>query len=55
MESNEQTELTSKTETTQMESRWQLVRGAEGLEGLSKKEQGLMDMDYTEVIAMGRE
>ena len=28
-----------------------MVRGGEGLEGLSQKEKGLMDMDNSEVIA----
>ena len=40
-----------------MESRWQLVvvvGGGEGVEGLSKKEKGLMDMDNSVVIAGGR-
>ena len=51
MESNEQTELTSKTDTdSQMESRM-TASGGQGVEGLSKKEKGLMDMDNSVVIA----
>ena len=37
-----------------MESRWQLVvggGGGEGMEALSQKEKGLMDMDTSVVIA----
>ena len=47
MESNEQTELTSKIETdSQIESRMTTIGwGGQGLEGWSKKEKGLMDMD----------
>ena len=36
-----------------MESRWQLVGGREGMEGLSKKEKGLTDMDNSVVVAGG--
>ena len=57
MESNEQTELTSKTETdTQMESRLTANGWGRGywVEGLSKKEKGLMDMDNSVVITAGR-
>ena len=59
MESSEQTELTSETETdSQMESSGQLVaawqwRAWLGVEGLSKKEKGLMDMGNGVVIAGG--
>ena len=49
VESNEQTELRSKTETdSQIESR-QTAMG----EGLSKKEKGLMDMDNSVVTVAG--
>ena len=37
-----------------MESRGQLVEGKEGVEGSSKKEKGLMDVDNSVVIAGGR-
>ena len=39
-----------------MENRWQLVAGVggySGVEGLSKKEKGLMDMDNRVGIASG--
>ena len=40
---------------SQMESRWQLVDGGSyGMEGLSKKEKELMNMDNSVVIARGR-
>ena len=52
MESNGQTELTRKMQTdSQMESRMTSGRGGCGVEGLSKKEKGLMDMDNSVVIA----
>ena len=53
MESNEQTELKCKIETeSQMEIRMTAKgRGSEGVEGLSKKEKGLSDMDNSVVIA----
>ena len=53
VESNEQTELTSKTEIdSYTEGRWHLKEGAMvgGVEGLNKKEEGLMDMDNSVVI-----
>ena len=37
-----------------MESRMTASGGGEGVEGLSKKEKGLMDMDNSVVIAGGR-
>ena len=57
MESNEQTELTRKMGTdSQIESRMTDtgVGGGEGVEGWSRKEKGLMDMDNSAVIAGGR-
>ena len=53
MESNEQTELTSKTETDSIDGEQIESYGRVGLgmEGLSKKEKGLMDMGNTVVIA----
>ena len=53
MESNEQTELTRKTETeSQIDSRMTAIGGrGYGVEGLSQKEKGLMDMDNSVVIA----
>ena len=54
VESNEQTEQTSKTETdSQTDSASESGRG-KGMEGLSKKEKGLMDMDISVVIAEGK-
>ena len=54
VESNEQTEQTSKTETdSQTDSASESGRG-KGMEGLSKKEKGLMDMDNSVVVAGGR-
>ena len=51
MDSNEQTELTSKIETDPLiESRLTAKMGRLGVEGLSKKEKGLMDMDNNVVI-----
>ena len=53
MESNEHTELTRKMGTdSEMENRMTASRGEpEGVEGLSKKEKGLMDVDNSVVIA----
>ena len=53
MESNEHTELTRKMGTdSEMENRMTASRGEpEGVEGLSKKEKGLMDVDNCVVIA----
>ena len=54
MESNEQTELTRKIETgSQTESRIIAMGGGLGVEGLNEKEEGLMDMDNSVVIAVG--
>ena len=51
MESNEQTELTSKTETdSQIESRLTALRQ---VKGWSKKEKKLMDTDNSVVIVVG--
>ena len=59
MESNEQTELTSKIDTdSYIESRLIALGdgvGIEGIEGSNKKEKELMDMDSGAVIAGGRE
>ena len=52
MEFNEQTELTSKIETDS-ESRLTALRWGYGMEGLSKKEKGLVDMDNRVVIVGG--
>ena len=53
IESNEQTELTSKTDRLidgeQDDSKGKLF----GVEELGKKEKGLMDMDNSVVIAVG--
>ena len=38
-----------------MESRWQLMGGVGGVEGLNKKKKGRMDMDNSVVIAEGGE
>ena len=55
MESNEATELTGKIETDpSIESRM-TGKGGYGVEGLSKKEKGLMDMDNSVVIIGGGE
>ena len=55
MESSEQTELISKIETgSSIGSRLTaLGEGGKGVEGLSKKEKRLMDMDNSVVIAGG--
>ena len=52
MEFNEQTELKRKTETgSEIQSMWQLLEGrGQGVDGLSKKEKGLMDIDSSVVI-----
>ena len=50
--SDEQTEWTRKMGTdSQMESRMTAGEGGQGVEGLSKKEKGLMYMDHSMVIA----
>ena len=56
VESNEQNELTKKMGTDpQMDRNMTASRGGRlGVEGLSKKEKGLMDMDNSMVIAGGR-
>ena len=56
MESSEQTELTSKIETdSQTKTRVTAMGGrGVGIEGLSKKGKGLLDMDNSVVIAGGR-
>ena len=56
MESNKQTELTRKMRTDSlMESRMTAIRGRhQGVEGLNKKEKGLMDMDNSAVTAGGK-
>ena len=53
MESNVKTELTSKIDTdSKIESRMTVTGGGMlGVEGLSKKEKGLMHMDNSVVIA----
>ena len=58
MESNKQTELTSKIETdSQMESRMTAkgVGGGYRVVELSEKKKGLMDMDNSVVITEGKE
>ena len=56
MESNEQTELTGKMGTdSYMESRLTAgEQGGWGVEGLNKKEKGLLVMNNSVVIAGGR-
>ena len=49
MESNEQTEVTSKTQTHREQAYSSRVGRFRGVEDLSKKEKGLMDMDSSEV------
>ena len=54
MESNEQTELTSKTERLTDRQQAESSEGEWlGVEGSSKKEKGLMDMDNSVEIAGG--
>ena len=52
MESNEQTERTSKTETDSDNRLTALGGGHEGLEGSSRLEKGAMDM-HNSVVIMG--
>ena len=53
MESNEQTKLTSKIETIHRKQADSLGGGKLEVEGSSKKEKGLMDMDNCVVIVGG--
>ena len=54
VESNEQSELIRKMGTdSQMESRMKARGAGERVEGLSKKEKGLMDMENSVVMAGG--
>ena len=56
MESNEQTELMSNRETdSYIKSRMTAKGRGKGVEGPSKKEEGLLDMDSNVVIVAGRE
>ena len=55
MESNEQTELTSKIETdSQIESRQTVLGGKAGVERSIRKEKRLMVMGNSVVIARGK-
>ena len=55
MESNGKTELTSKIETDSDREQMTAKDGERlGVEGLSKKEKGLMDTDNSVVSASGR-
>ena len=55
MESNEQTELTSKIETdSQVTSRLTASGRVKGVEGLSRKVTGLMDVDNSVVTVVRR-
>ena len=56
MEFHEQTELTRKRETdSYVESKVTAMGGSLGVEGLSKKIKGLMDMDRSVVIVEVRQ
>ena len=55
MESNEQTELRSETDRFRWRADDSYLGEGLGVEGLSKKEKELMDMENSVVIAEGRE
>ena len=56
MESNKQIEQGKWGQTQRWRAGWQVVMGrGEGVDGLSKKEKGLIDMDKSVVIAGMRE